>query len=76
MLKNNLPVAALSQREKEIFDVLLQGLSYKAIADQHFISINTVKTHAKKIYSKLGIKNRIELLTAFREPVLENHPAG
>jgi DNA-binding CsgD family transcriptional regulator len=75
MLKSNLPLTALSQREKEIFDVLLKGMSYKAIADQHFISINTVKTHAKKIYSKLGIKNRVELLTVFREPVLETAQA-
>lgn len=76
MLETNLAIAALSQREKEIFEVLLKGLSYKEIADQHFISVNTVKTHTKSIYSKLGIKNRIELLTVFREPMLHNHPMG
>lgn len=76
MLKSNLPLSALSQREKEIFEVLLKGLSYKEIADQHFISVNTVKTHTKNIYLKLGIKNRIELLTVFREPMLHNHTLG
>ncbi len=72
MLKNSIEITGLSQREKEIFEALLQGLPYKEIADKHFISVNTVKTHAKKIYSKLSIKNRIELLAAFRysnEPV-------
>lgn len=65
MLKNNTEITALSQREKEIFEALLRGLPYKEIASTHFISVNTVKTHAKKIYSKLSIKNRIELLTAY-----------
>lgn len=72
MLKSNIEITGLSQREKEIFEALLQGLPYKEIAGKHFISVNTVKTHAKKIYSKLSIKNRIELLAAFRysnEPV-------
>ena len=76
MLKSSLPLTALSQREKEIFEVLLTGVSYKEIANQHFISVNTVKTHTKNIYSKLGIKNRIELLTVFREPLLQNHTIG
>lgn len=65
MLYSSVEISGLSQREKEIFEALLKGLPYKEIADTHFISVNTVKTHAKKIYSKLSIKNRIELLTAF-----------
>ncbi len=75
MLKS-LEISGLSQREKEIFEALLNGLPYKEIADRHFISVNTVKTHAKKIYSKLSIKNRVELLTAYREPMYENHATG
>jgi DNA-binding NarL/FixJ family response regulator len=62
MLNPTLPISALSKREKEIYEALLKGLPYKEIADQHFISLNTVKTHAKSIYSKLGLRNRIELL--------------
>jgi len=65
MLKSSINVTGLSQREKEIFEALLRGLPYKEIANTHFISVNTVKTHAKKIYSKLSIKTRIELLTAY-----------
>ncbi len=64
MLKTELQLETLSQREKEILQVLLKGLSYKEIENQLFISVNTVKTHTKSIYSKLGLKNRIELLTA------------
>jgi LuxR family maltose regulon positive regulatory protein len=73
MLNSSVRLAGLSQREKEIFEALLKGLPYKEIADQHFISVNTVKTHAKKIYSKLSMKNRIELLTAFTPA---NQPIG
>lgn len=43
------------------FDILLdlkEGLRNQEIADKHFISINTVKTHLKKIYQKLNVHNR------------------
>ena len=63
MLNPKMQLEKLSEREREILDVLLKGLSYKDIGDQLFISVNTVKTHTKSIYSKLGFKNRIELLT-------------
>lgn len=66
MLNTSLSIAALSRREKEIYEALIKGLPYKEIADQHFISLNTVKTHAKSIYAKLGLRNRIELLAQAR----------
>ncbi|WP_144896735.1 LuxR C-terminal-related transcriptional regulator [Lutibacter sp. Hel_I_33_5] len=50
----------LSEREQEIFTLLAQGKSNKEIAETLFISVNTVKYHIKKIYSKLNIKNREE----------------
>lgn len=50
----------LSEREQEIFTFLTQGKSNKEIAETLFISVNTVKYHIKKIYSKLNIKNREE----------------
>ncbi|MEL7124010.1 MAG: response regulator transcription factor [Bacteroidota bacterium] len=53
--------ANLSPREREIIDLLTQGLSFKMIADELNISINTVRTHTKKIYKKLEVNSRAEL---------------
>jgi DNA-binding CsgD family transcriptional regulator len=50
MVKNHLSMADLSQREKEIMEALLKGLPYKEIANQHFISVNTVKTQIARSY--------------------------
>ena len=53
---------SLSRKEKEVVALLLKGQSDKEIALSLCISINTVKTHLKKIYNKLEIKGRKELL--------------
>ncbi|MGE5495014.1 MAG: response regulator transcription factor [Burkholderiales bacterium] len=52
---------ALTEREKQIAALLLKGRTYKLIAQELFLSENTVKTHVKNIYSKLGIKRKSEL---------------
>ena len=52
---------ALTEREKQITALLLKGRTYKLIAEELFLSENTVKTHVKNIYSKLGIKRKSEL---------------
>lgn len=51
----------LSKQEKAITTELLKGKSYKQISSDLFISINTVKFHAKNIYLKLDIDGRAEL---------------
>ena len=48
----------MSERELEILDRLLEGLSYREMADQLFISRNTVKTHVRHVYTKLGVASR------------------
>jgi DNA-binding CsgD family transcriptional regulator len=53
---------SLSIREREICNLLLEGLSNLEIADKLFISEGTVKSHINKIYKKLGAKNRVEVL--------------
>lgn len=53
---------ALSEREMEILQALSKGYRYKEIADQHFISIDTVRSHIRKIYEKLQVHSRTEAL--------------
>ena len=50
----------LSKREWEVYELLIVGHTDKEIADKLFISLNTVKTHIKKIYQKLDVRNRME----------------
>ncbi|OHD11571.1 MAG: hypothetical protein A2086_09190 [Spirochaetes bacterium GWD1_27_9] len=52
----------ITEREKEIIIFLIKGYSNKEISGKLFISINTVKTHIAKIYQKLGINQRIDLI--------------
>ena len=52
----------LSRREQEILDYLSRGFRYKEIADQLFLSIETVRTHVRNIYEKLQVNNRAEAL--------------
>ncbi len=50
----------LSEREKEILQHLVSGLSYKMIAEKCFISFETVHSHIKKIYEKLHVNSKGE----------------
>lgn len=53
----------LTQREKEILLSLSQGNSYKMIAADFTISIDTVRTHIKKIYEKLHVHSQTEAVS-------------
>lgn len=53
----------LSPREQEVVDLLLLGLSYVEIARRLIIERTTVITHIGRIYDKLNISNRWELMT-------------
>lgn len=52
----------LSSREAEVMEMLARGYSGPAIAQELFISENTVRTHSKRIYAKLDIHKKQELL--------------
>jgi DNA-binding CsgD family transcriptional regulator len=56
----NVETKTLSEREWEIFDLLAQGLSNKAIAARLYLSVRTVEGHLDKIYSHLGVHSRTE----------------
>lgn len=48
----------LTPREKEILYSLVDGLSYKKIAEKYFISISTIRTHISNIYQKLHVNTK------------------
>jgi DNA-binding NarL/FixJ family response regulator len=63
-LQEDAPLAALSEREREVLDLLTAGMSNKEIAAHLTISSNTVKFHLRTIYSKLGVSNRVQAMQA------------
>ena len=61
----------LTTKEKMITQRVLLGKPYKVIADEVDISINTLKTHMKNIFSKYGVSSKIELHNKLTGAVLE-----
>jgi DNA-binding CsgD family transcriptional regulator len=61
----------LSEREKEILALLVDGLSKKQIADNIFLSHHTVDSHIRNIYAKLEVHSRSSAISkAIREKLL------
>jgi LuxR family maltose regulon positive regulatory protein len=52
------PVEALSEREREVLRLLATDLSGPEIARHLFVSVNTLRTHTKHIFTKLGVTTR------------------
>jgi RNA polymerase sigma factor (sigma-70 family) len=55
-------VNLLTEREKEVIQLLSKGLTYQEISDELIISHETVKMHLKNIYRKLEVENKIQAL--------------
>lgn len=51
----------LTKREQEVTGLLLEGLTYQQTADRLCISIQTIKTHANRIYTKTDSRNKMDL---------------
>jgi PAS domain S-box-containing protein len=62
----------LSERESEVLRNILKGYSNKQLHEKLFISENTVKTHLKAIYQKLGISSREELFSLVKSRISKN----
>ncbi len=61
----------LSPREKELLQHLVNGQSYKVIADELFISLSTVQTHIRNIYDKLQVNSKSQAVAkTLRERLL------
>lgn len=60
----------LTDREKEVLQWLVNGYSYKMIAAEMFIAMDTVRSHIKKIYEKLHVNSKSEAVAkAFRDKI-------
>lgn len=57
------PADELTEREREVLALMVDGLSNQEIADRLFLSLGTVKFHAGNIYSKLGVDSRVAAVT-------------
>ena len=65
-------LASLTQRERDIVQLVGQGLSNKEIADRVSLAVITVRHHLTSIFDKLGVANRQKLLVhAHQEGVIQ-----
>jgi len=60
------PGGALSEREREVAELLLLGMPYRDIGAQLFISAKTVEHHVARIRRRLGAESRSEMLSMLR----------
>jgi LuxR family maltose regulon positive regulatory protein len=60
-------LALLTVRETQVVALLLEGLTNKGIARKLGLSAETVKDHLKRIYHKLEVSSRIELINQARD---------
>jgi DNA-binding NarL/FixJ family response regulator len=59
--------AKLNERQTEILECIVNGMSYKLIAEKLFISVETVRYHIKNIYEILQVHSRFELISKQRK---------
>jgi len=57
---------ALTHREKEVLELIAEGLTVKEIAERANVSNNTVRTHIRHIYEKLQVRSRVEAVNKMR----------
>jgi DNA-binding CsgD family transcriptional regulator len=57
----------ITTREHEILQLIAEGLSNREIGARLFISENTVKTHASRLFDKLGVARRVQAVQKARE---------
>ena len=55
-------VEPLSDRELEVLQLIAQGLSNREISERLFLALDTIKGHNRRIFGKLGVKNRAQAI--------------
>ena len=63
----------LTNREKDVCNLIIKGLSNKEIAEELYISVHTVKANLEHIYEKLKISNRVLLAIYITKALLSNN---
>jgi two-component system response regulator DctR len=58
----------LTEREREVMNLVIQGLPNKLIADQLHISVRTVEVHRARVFEKMNVKSAVELSNLLRQP--------
>jgi DNA-binding NarL/FixJ family response regulator len=65
--RETLPITSLSSREREVLQLLVQGLRNSEISERLHVSIKTVEAHLTSLYQKLGVQSRTEAVTYAKE---------
>lgn len=65
--RNESPVEILSERENHILEQLAAGMRIKQVAEQNFVSVNTVKTHIRRIYNKLQVNTLLAAVNTMKK---------
>jgi two-component system, LuxR family, response regulator DctR len=60
--------AELTERERDVMRLVVQGLPNKLIADQLQISVRTVEVHRARMFDKMGVKSAVELANLLQQP--------
>ena len=62
----SMPVEPLSEREREVLRLIAEGLTNQDVAARLYLSLHTVKVHARNIYAKLGVTSRTQAIARGR----------
>ena len=65
-LDDHVLIEPLSARENEVLELIARGYTNQEIAAELYLSLYTIKSHARNIFSKLGVKNRTEAVARAR----------
>jgi two-component system, LuxR family, response regulator DctR len=58
---------SLTERERDVMRLVVEGLPNKLVADQLNISVRTVEVHRSRVFDKMGVKSAVELANALRQ---------
>jgi DNA-binding NarL/FixJ family response regulator len=73
---NDLLLAALTPREREVLACLAQGAGRREVAEQLHLSANTVRTHLQNLMAKLGVHSTLEAVALSRPHLEQLRPSG